>query len=162
MVRLKSRYIFFEILTPFDEESGSQDRSFTSKKDILLRHRRTSPTTVNPKSILQELRKVIQTNFGDYGLGKATTLLQIKYFSNRTSSGIIRCGHGDHQYILMAFAFINKINGFENIIVNPVKVSGTIKKIEQFAIRRNHQMNSIISNREDEDILAIVADDEVS
>ncbi|CDO95316.1 unnamed protein product [Kluyveromyces dobzhanskii CBS 2104] len=127
MVRLKSRYILFEILYP-DVNDEFETVPNVTKKDILTGHHKVSPNSINVKSIMQELRKQLQINFGDFGLGKATALLQIKYFSNRTSTGIIRCGHDDHQYILMALALINQIENIGSVILNPVKVSGTIKK----------------------------------
>lgn len=161
MVRLKSRYILFEVLYPLVSDS-SEAATYTSKKDILVQHHKVSPIAVNPKTLLQELRRVIQINFGDYGLGKASSLLQIKYFSNRTSTGIIRCGHEDHQYVLMALALMSEIDAVHNIIVNPIKISGTIKKIEQYAIGRNRKLNHIVAQTDRNDNFINITDDELT
>lgn len=44
----------------------------------------------------------------------------------------------------MALMLMSKIGDVGGLIVNPVKVSGTIKKIEQFAIRRNSKILNLI------------------
>lgn len=144
MVRLKSRYILFEVLYPFESSSLEEDVSLCSRKDILLSHHQVSPAEINIKLLLQEIRRSLQLNFGDYGSGKATSLLQVKYFSNMTSTGILRCHREDCDLVLTALTLMDKLGTVENIIINPVKVSGTIKKMEQYAGRRSQKLLSII------------------
>ncbi|EDO15101.1 hypothetical protein Kpol_1071p8 [Vanderwaltozyma polyspora DSM 70294] len=145
MVRLKSRYILFEILYPNSDENGKMIESKSSlRKDILLRQHRVSPPEISIKTIIQEIRRSLQLNFGDYGSGKVSSLLQSKYFSNMTSTGIIRCHREDCDTLIMALFFINKIGDIDNLIINPVKVSGTIKKIEEYSIRRNKKLANIM------------------
>ncbi|SCW01387.1 LAFE_0D11452g1_1 [Lachancea fermentati] len=162
MVRLKSRYILFEILYPSPDPRFSEDDSEPTVKDIMLQHHKTSPANLTTKSIVQELRKTLQYNFGDYGSGKATSLLQIKYFSNRTSTGIIRCSREDYELVVTALTLMNRIGDFDGIIINPVKISGTIKKIEQYAIRRNTKLLRIL-NRQDsvDNFETLISEDEV-
>lgn len=146
MVRLKSRYILFEILYP--AESGIEERESITKTNILLRLHRVSPPDVSTKALLQEIRRSLQVNFGDYGAGKVTSLLQMKYFSNMTSTGIIRCHREDCDLLLAALALTSKIGDNEGLIINPVKVSGTIKKIEEYAGRRSEKLLSVIKQNE--------------
>ncbi|QID83185.1 RNA-binding protein pop5 [Saccharomyces pastorianus] len=141
MVRLKSRYILFEILYPPTDISVEES---LSKGDILLSHHRASPAEVSIKAIIQEIRRSLSLNLGDYGSAKCSSLLQLKYFSNRTSTGIIRCHREDCDLVIMALMLMSKIGDVGGLIVNPVKVSGTIKKIEQFAIRRNSKILNLI------------------
>ncbi|CCF60412.1 hypothetical protein KAFR_0K00570 [Kazachstania africana CBS 2517] len=141
MVRLKSRYILFEILFPPTEISEDE---LVTKKDILLSYHKVSPPDISSKSILQEIRRSLQLNLGDYGYGKVNSLLQLKYFSNNTSTGILRCHREDTDLLLTALFTISKINEITNLIINPIKVSGTIKKIEQYSIRRNAKFLSLI------------------
>ncbi|CAI1792028.1 hypothetical protein SEUBUCD646_0A00440 [Saccharomyces eubayanus] len=141
MVRLKSRYILFEILYPPADISVEES---LSKGDILLSHHRASPAEVSIKAIIQEIRRSLSLNLGDYGSAKCSSLLQLKYFSNRTSTGIIRCHREDCDLVIMALMLMSKIGDVGGLIVNPVKVSGTIKKIEQFAIRRNSKILNLI------------------
>ncbi|AET39848.1 RNA-binding protein POP5 Ecym_5058 [Eremothecium cymbalariae DBVPG len=141
MVRLKSRYILFEILyPPIHSNNKYENLGFTSVDDVLLHYHQMSSPTITYKSISQELRRVLQVNFGGYGVARATNILQVKYFSNKTSTGILRCSREDYELVIIALTFMTKLGNVENIIVNPVKISGTIKKIEQFAIRRNKQL----------------------
>ncbi|CAI4054273.1 hypothetical protein N7582_000031 [Saccharomyces uvarum] len=141
MVRLKSRYILFEILYPPTDTDVEES---VSKADILLSHHRASPAEVSIKAIIQEIRRSLSLNLGDYGSAKCSSLLQLKYFSNRTSTGIIRCHREDCDLVIMALMLMSKIGDVGGLIVNPVKVSGTIKKIEQFAIRRNSKILNLI------------------
>ncbi|CEP64836.1 RNA-binding protein POP5 LALA0_S14e00386g [Lachancea lanzarotensis] len=159
MVRLKSRYILFEVLYPTaPQENSSSERS--SRREILLRHHQASSAQISTKTIIQELRKVLQYNFGDYGVGKVNSLLQMKYFSNRTSTGIIRCSREDYELVVVALTLINKIEGIEEIILNAVKVSGTIKRIEQHAMRRSERLLAVFQNsRESEHFDSVSEDD---
>ncbi|GAV53682.1 hypothetical protein ZYGR_0AK01840 [Zygosaccharomyces rouxii] len=153
MVRLKTRYILFEVLYPYDtlqDKQSSGSRALNT--DILLRHHRVSPSHINAKTISQEVRRSLQTNFGDYGLGKAGSLLQIKYFSNRTSTGIIRCHREDTDLVLMALCLTNRLGEVDSLILNAVKVGGTIKKVEQYAIRRSQRFLAAVQ-RNDNDVL---------
>lgn len=153
MVRLKTRYILFEVLYPCEApEAKESDESRALNTDILLRHHRVSPSQISSKTISQEIRRSLQTNFGDYGLGKAGSMLQIKYFSNRTSTGIIRCHREDTDLVIMALCLTNRIGDVDSLILNPVKVSGTIKKVEQYAIRRSHRFLTAVQ-RNDKDML---------
>ena len=117
-----------------------------SKVDLLLSHHRASPADVSIKSIVQEIRRSLSLNLGDYGSAKCSSLLQVKYFSNRTSTGIIRCHREDCDLVIMTLMLMSKIGDVGELIVNPVKVSGTIKKIEQFAMRRNSKILNLIKS----------------
>lgn len=145
MVRLKSRYILFEVIYP---PNLLIDSDSLSKRDIVLSHHKASPPEVSAKSIMQEIRRSLQTNFGDYGAGRVGSLLQVKYFSNNTSTGILRCLREDCDLLVAALVLINKINDVDGLIVNPVKISGTIKKIEQFSIRRSDKLLSLINKKQ--------------
>ncbi|CCD26327.1 RNA-binding protein POP5 NDAI_0H01530 [Naumovozyma dairenensis CBS 421] len=140
MVRLKSRYILFEVLSPRQEQPSSD-----SINDIFLNHHRATSKQGTIKVLLQEIRRSLQLNFGDYGSGRVNSMLQIKYFSNATSTGIIRCLREDCELLIASLFFITKLGPIEGILLNPIKVSGTIKKIEQHAIARNSKSLSTIS-----------------
>lgn len=61
-----------------------------------------------------------------------------------TSTGILRCHREDSDLVITALTLISKIGTIDNVIVNPVKVSGTIKKIEDYAGRRSEKLLSVI------------------
>lgn len=179
MVRLKQRYILFDILYPPKSEAGGSKENLEdyinfnkSRQNALLTLHRTSPSNINQKSLTQAIRSVIQDHFGDLGAGTAGMQFAIKYFSNKTSTGIIRCGRLSFQMVIAALALMNKI-GDEDVIVRCIHVSGTIKKCEEYSIKRNRELmsvlksgpnktdlNSIISNFENEEEIIGVTDDE--
>lgn len=138
MVRLKSRYILFEVLYPAAEINSH------NCDDLILINHKSSPVEISIKEIIHEIRRSLQQNFGDYGYGKVNSLLQIKYFSNNTSTGIIRCHREDADLLILSLFYINKIGNINNITINPIKISGTIKKIEQYSIRRSNKLLSLI------------------
>ncbi|KAM3163276.1 Ribonuclease P [Lachancea thermotolerans] len=161
MVRLKSRYVLFEVLYPEGRTLTSENNvNNLSKREVLLRHHQVTPARVTVKTILQELRRVIQFNFGDYGSGKANSLLQIKYFSNRTSTGIIRCSREDYEIVVIALTLMNKIDELEGVLLNPIKVSGTIKRIEQYAVKRSARLLNVIQGQSEIDKFDYISYDE--
>lgn len=155
MVRLKQRYILFEILYPPTDGDGSENSynfyefSKSAQNALLILHQ-TSPAEINPKSITRSIRCVIQDHFGDFGVGVAGMLLSVRYFSNKTSTGIIRCGRQHYQMIVAALALMNRI-GHKEVVVRCIHISGTIKKCEEYSIARNRRIMSKLKldNRSD-------------
>lgn len=147
MVRLKTRYVLFEVTYPSDALSNND-----CKQNLLLLKHKSSPKVVNSKIILQEIRRSLQLYLGDYGFGKVNSLLQLKYFSNNTSTGILRCHREDIDLLLTSLFFINKLGDeMNNIVINPIKISGTIKKMEQFIIKRNDRLLKNINQQNNDD-----------
>lgn len=153
MVRLKQRYILFSILYPPTSGNLVSPELFRrysdSPEDAFLALHQSSPSQITQKSILQSVRKVILEVYGEYGAGTAGGLLQLKYFSNKTSTGILRCGRLNYQMVIAALALMNRLED-RDVIITGVHVSGTIKKCEQFSIRRNKEMIILLSRRRKE------------
>lgn len=155
MVRLKQRYILFDILyPPKTEPRNSSERevfeSFhKSPEDALLRMHRSSPQSIDGKSIIQATRKAIQDHYGEFGAGAVGQGLMMKYFSNKTSTGIIRCGRQSCPMVVASLALINCI-GKEDIIIRCVHISGTIKKCEEFLIARNKELMIKLGHLQDD------------
>lgn len=145
MVRLKHRYILFDVVYPPVSDprtSGQREKMATfskSPKQALLNMHGQSPASVNSKSIAMMLRRAVDDHFGAIIGAGCGQLIIVKYFSNKTSTGIIRCNRGNFQYIMAAMAMITKVDNY-NAIMRCVHVSGTIKKCEKFSIRRNRQL----------------------
>lgn len=120
MVRLKARYVLFEILYP---EDGMVKDS---------------------KAILQALRASIESNFGELGAGRCQSTLAIRYYNPRTSSGIIRIGREQAPIIQAALTCLRHIKNCA-VVIRVTHVSGTMKKCEQRAIdiRRAEIMSKI-------------------
>ncbi|KAL6939054.1 hypothetical protein ACO0OL_000677 [Hanseniaspora opuntiae] len=135
MVRIKNRYILFELLYPPTECNNTED--------IIFEHRNPSKpkSVINPKSILYELRKQIKYYLGDQGLGKANITLQVKYFNNVTSVGILKCSAEYYKTVVLGLSMIQNIsNDKQKVIVNVVKLSGTINKLQDHSIKRNKEL----------------------
>jgi ribonuclease P/MRP protein subunit POP5 len=155
MVRLKARYILFDILTP----SSSQLVNYTLKASLLGLH--TTTPNVNLRAIADLVRKQIQLYFGDYGTGVTGMSLMVKYFSPKTSRGIIRCSRDHYKLVCAALTMIQKVNG-KDVIVRIVRVSGTIKKCEQAAIERNRELMRVLDTKIEDDGILDIEDDEES
>jgi ribonuclease P/MRP protein subunit POP5 len=123
MVRLKSRWLLFEILYP--SEPSTSLIPFTAPSQ-----------TVTAKLLNDLLRQQIAYNFGDHGSGLVASSLSIKYFSAATSTGIIRISRDHYRLVWAALTFIREIAGRE-CVVTVRRVSGTIKKAEEEILRRD-------------------------
>lgn len=145
MVRLKHRYILFEILypPPSDPRTGPQREKFVafsnSPKETLLSLHEASPTSISQKSIASLLKRVVEDHFGELGSGTVGLLIIVKYFSSKTSTGIIRCSRQNFQQVMAAIALVTKVDNYD-AVMRCVHVSGTIKKCEQFSVRRNKKL----------------------
>ncbi|ODV96951.1 hypothetical protein PACTADRAFT_39645 [Pachysolen tannophilus NRRL Y-2460] len=143
MVRLKTRYILFEILYPFE---ASSDKVIAEPETLLSLHQ-PSPSSITNKLLIQAVRQSLADHFGDYGTGTAGTSLVIKYFSPRTSTGILRVSRDFYRYICASLMLIKKIDG-KDVIIRVVRVSGTIKKCEMAAIKRNKDFINALKKNE--------------
>lgn len=145
MVRLKHRYILFDVVYPplSNPQTVEQKRKFASfshcPKECLLQLHTPSPSSVTARNIVLLLKRVIEDHFGELASGTIGLSIIVKYFSNRTSTGIVRCNRTDFQKVVAALALVNKIEGVD-VVMRCVHVSGTIKKCEQFSIRRNRKL----------------------
>lgn len=150
MVRIKHRYLLFDILYPPTSDSKITPRdefSTFSKSELnaLIQLHQTSPAKINPRTILSTIRKALQDNYGDTGSGKAGGNLIVKYFSNKTSTGILRCDREQSDLIVAALSLITKIE-LNFVIFRCLHVSGTIKKCEEYSIDKTRQLINVIKN----------------
>lgn len=145
MVRLKHRYILFEVLYPPKVKTGSA-RELESISDFsedpkscLLRLHASSPPSVNPRSLVALIKRVLDDHYGEQASGTIGQLIIVKYFSNKTSSGIIRCNRTDCDLVVAALGLITRVESRE-VVMRCVHVSGTIRKCETFSIRSTKQL----------------------
>lgn len=175
MVRLKSRYLLFEVLNPEElqflqqqQEKGAQLHILEFKSNDLIndskKYSRVSkanrethfenyvtsalqlrqPGVVSDsRQLLKLVKESVETNFGIKGSGEIKSTIAVKYFSPRTSTGIIRVARDHVSTVWAALSYITKINN-KNVIIRVVRVSGTIKKCEQAAIRRDKKVIEMI------------------
>lgn len=135
MVRLKTRYLLFQILYPTDTLASSED----AKTRFMKIHRVSDDTIVNARNLTQIFKEEMETLHGDLGSGSIQTTINVKYFSPVTSTGILRVGR---QHTRQLWAALTHITDIDNVpvVINVVHVSGTIRKCEQAAIERNRKI----------------------
>ena len=123
MVRLKHRWLLFEILYPNDPST--------------IPFSAPSPN-VTTKLFTDVLRQQISYNFGDHGSGLVASSLSLRYFSAATSTGILRISRDQYRMAWAALTFIRELAGRE-CIVTVKRVSVTVKKADQEILRRDRQ-----------------------
>ncbi|KAL1652122.1 RNA-binding protein pop5 [Diplodia intermedia] len=128
MVRLKHRYLLVELLYPSPATSPSKPAQ--PLPDVVQFHQ-PSPDKLTAGLLIKSIRDGIAELFGDYGAGMTGGTLQ----------AIIRVSRDHYRLVWAALSFITRlphpIN--QDCVVQVVRVSGTIRKAEEEAIRRAKQ-----------------------
>ncbi|KKY27452.1 putative rpp14 family protein [Phaeomoniella chlamydospora] len=135
MVRIKHRYLLVDIVFPTaDHKNVAPSIAFN----------KACPKWFDAGSMVRLIRANVSENFGDYGAGAIGGSLSIKYFSQATSTAIIRCPRNHYRIVWAALTFASYLARYSgkrdeervSCIFRVVHVSGTIKKSEEEAIRR--------------------------
>ncbi|KAH8678880.1 Rpp14/Pop5 family-domain-containing protein [Tricladium varicosporioides] len=137
MVRLKNRYLLVNILYP--EIDDAQSKSIVP--DLIAINQPTT-NALTQHTLLKHLRLQISELFGDYGSGAVSDNLQVKYLSNATSTFILRVSRAQYQLVWAALSMMNNVptKDGKKCVYRVVKVSGTVRKVEEEAIRRAKEM----------------------
>ncbi|GMM36162.1 RNA-binding protein [Saccharomycopsis crataegensis] len=135
MVRVKNRYITFKILYP----PSPKDTPYNDEPIPQLEILKSSSPSINQKSLAAIFRDHLQVNFGEFAQGTIAPVLSVRYFSNRTSTGIVKVGRDDVEMVCFAMMCIQKLYGQE-VVVSIVRISGTIKKAQDFLIGENKEL----------------------
>ncbi|KAE8448591.1 hypothetical protein EG329_009016 [Mollisiaceae sp. DMI_Dod_QoI] len=102
------------------------------------------PTTneLSPQALLRGIRAEVSSLFGDYGSGAVSESLSVKYLSPATSTFILRVSRAHYQIAWAALSMMKAIpvKGGKNCVFKVVRVSGTVKKAEEEAIRRAREI----------------------
>ncbi|KAJ1905787.1 RNA-binding protein pop5, partial [Coemansia sp. IMI 209127] len=118
MVRLKNRYICFEVqLETASDTNGS----------------------LSARVLLALIREQIQLNFGDSGAGRVLGGLQVKHFGQRTHLAIIKVPRDHCKMVQSALVLITHVQK-QPCTVCVRHVSGTIKKCQRAAIRTDREL----------------------
>ena len=97
---------------------------------------RPSDPQVTTGLLANLIRRQIEFHFGDFGAGATASTLNIKYFSQVTSTGIIRVAREHYRIVWAAMTFISEILG-QPVVFAVQRVSGTIRKAELHIIKMN-------------------------
>ena len=131
MVRVKSRYVLFEILFPLDRATDD----YGDYEELLTRLHKTSPLTFTAKQLARQIKQLVQDHYGDYGGGSCSNL-QVKYFSNKTSTGIVKVAREHFEMVVAALALIDRLDSIP-VIVRCLHVLGTVRKCQEWVMERN-------------------------
>ncbi|KAI9167175.1 Ribonuclease P/MRP protein subunit POP5 [Paramyrothecium foliicola] len=144
MVRIKERYLLVNILYPPASAKPAQ----SSVPDLIVHHQPTIER-LTPQALLKAIRTEVSTLFGDYGAGAIDGRLSVKYLSLATSTFILKCSRAHYKLVWSALTFMDHVpvrDGRE-CIFRVVRVSGTIRKAEEEAIRQAKKI--ILAAKED-------------
>lgn len=136
MVRIKHRYLLIKILYP--ERAKPQDQ----RPDTITFHSPT-PDSFDSLALTRLIRRHVAELFGDYGIGVVGGHLVVKYLSPATSTAIIRCPRDHYRLVWAALSTVTELPKPRNeqrelarsCVFRVIRVSGTIKKVEEEAIR---------------------------
>jgi ribonuclease P/MRP protein subunit POP5 len=132
MVRIKERYLLVNILYP--TELGTK----ANLPDVIVLNQPTSDE-LTPAALLRAIRAEVAALFGDYGSGALEGGgFAVKYLSKATSTFILRIARASYRFVWTALSFMNSVpvrNG-KPCVFRVVHVSGTIRKVEEEAVRR--------------------------
>lgn len=136
MVRLKHRYLLFNILYP------TQIKGSTAQKDVSINSHAPTPDYIDAGRFVGHLRNEINVLFGDFGLGASLSSLKVIYFSTATSTVILRVPRAHYRLVWAALTHMTELPGSrrgergKGCVIRVVRVSGTIRKTEEELIRR--------------------------
>lgn len=175
MVRFKERYLLVNILYP---EAGSSTPQPKGNVPDLLVYNQPTADNLTPQALLKGIRARVALLFGDFGSG-AISNLQVKYLSHATSTFILRIARAHYRLVWAALTFMDKLptNNGKPCVFRVVRVSGTIRKVEEEAIRRakmlmlaaeeeaagrnSHALDNLFGRKAtDMDVTMVSADDE--
>ncbi|KAF2152457.1 hypothetical protein K461DRAFT_278685 [Myriangium duriaei CBS 260.36] len=134
MVRLKHRYLLLQILYLDGSSSLPGSLAFHSP----------SSDTLTASILARTIRDSVAEQFGDYGAGLTSASLQVKYFSNPTSTAILRVSRAHHRLVWAACTTLthlpDRAKSRRECVIRVLRVSGTIKKAELEAVKRAKQV----------------------
>ncbi|ORY16698.1 Rpp14/Pop5 family-domain-containing protein [Clohesyomyces aquaticus] len=134
MVRVKHRYLLVNFLYPEPLPSSKLQDGLPEH----LQFYQPTPDDFHAGNLKSAIQKGVTELFGEYGVGMVSTGLKVNYLSNATSTAIIKCPRAHFRMVWAALSFMTKLPGKDGkpVVVKVVRVSGTIKKIEEEVIRR--------------------------
>ncbi|PMD62836.1 uncharacterized protein K444DRAFT_511400, partial [Hyaloscypha bicolor E] len=137
MVRLKNRYLLVNILYP-----ELEDRKGKTKVPDIVEFNQPTTDAFTAGALLKGLKAEIADVFGDYGSGAISESLNVKYLSPATSTFILRVSRAYYKLAWAALSLMTSVpvKDGKNCVFRVVRVSGTIRKAEEEAIRRAREL----------------------
>ncbi|KAK2754801.1 hypothetical protein FQN54_006694 [Arachnomyces sp. PD_36] len=152
MVRLKHRYLLLQILYPPSASPTLLKGAEKNAKEYTLELHRPTPDTLTPALLARAVKDVVGEMYGDWGVGKlggsSAGGIGVKYLSPATSTAIIRCPRSSYRLVWSALTYMSSLPAIKgrggakpvesppDCVFRVVRVSGTMRKAEEEAIRR--------------------------
>ncbi|PRT52887.1 Ribonuclease P/MRP protein subunit POP5 [Wickerhamiella sorbophila] len=133
MVRLKTRYLLFELLFPDSLDLAHPHESLRQTK-----------SKIEYRKVADAFKQAVLEHSGEQGLGSVQSSLLVKYFSPATMTGVLRVSREYYRIVQASLSYITEIDN-QRVIVKIAKVSGTIKKSQQAAIAKDKAYIDIIA-----------------
>jgi len=162
MVRIKERYLLVNIVYLPDPAKAAK----SDMPDFVLNHQPTIEK-LTPGALIRGIRAEVASLYGDCGSGAlmscsgeywmvklnrfAFLTCLVKYLSLATSTFILRCSRAHYQMLWSTLTFMDHVPVKDGrpCIFRVVRVSGTIRKAEEEAIRQAKRL--ILAAKEDTD-----------
>lgn len=177
MVRLKHRYLLVDILYP-DPSTWPSAPSSQSTTPHLQIHSPTSDA-LTPSLLAKLIRDEVAALFGDWGIGRLGGVgaggVSVKYLSPATSTAIIRCPRASFRLVWTALACMARVPELgakrggggggappaltRACVFRVLRVSGTMRKAEEEAIRRARREIVRLQGREEVGVLQGIVGD---
>ncbi|QPC78638.1 hypothetical protein HYE68_009390 [Fusarium pseudograminearum] len=145
MVRIKERYLLVNIVYPPDPATAAK----SNLPDSVLHHQPTIEK-LSPGALIKGIKAEVASLYGDYGSG-ALMNCSVKYLSLATSTFILKCSRAHYQMLWSTLTFMDHVpvKDGRSCIFRVVRVSGTIRKAEDEAIRQAKRL--ILAAQEETD-----------
>ncbi|KAL4952677.1 Rpp14/Pop5 family-domain-containing protein [Aspergillus filifer] len=169
MVRVKHRYLLLEILYPDPTSApSSTNKNRNNAQQSQLRIHAPTSDALTPSLLAKMVRDEVADLFGDWGVGRLGGVgaggVSVKYLSPATSTAIIRCPRASYRLVWTALTYMTRVpeisegkakrvdlaNLSRPCVFRVVRVSGTIRKAEEEAVRRARR--EIVRLREAEEV----------
>ncbi|KAL4921425.1 Rpp14/Pop5 family-domain-containing protein [Aspergillus aurantiobrunneus] len=175
MVRVKHRYLLIDILYP-DPSSSPSSSSNPSRKphgqQSQLRIHAPTSDALTPSLLAKMVREEVAEIYGDWGVGRLGGVggggVSVKYLSPATSTAIIRCPRASYRLVWTALTYMSRVpaisdagrsrrldptNLMRPCVFRVIRVSGTIRKAEEEAVRRARREIVRLRGAEEEGVL---------
>ncbi|PLB47518.1 hypothetical protein P170DRAFT_385256 [Aspergillus steynii IBT 23096] len=167
MVRLKHRYLLLDILYPDPSSwpsTAPQRKLASAQSQSQIQIHAPTSDALTQGLLAKMVREEVAEIFGDWGVGRLGSGLSVKYLSPATSTAIIRCPRASYRLVWTALTYMSRVPEYGNpsrskgagpaltrpCVFRVIRVSGTMRKAEEEAIRRARK--EIVRLREAEEV----------
>ncbi|KAL5341175.1 Rpp14/Pop5 family-domain-containing protein [Aspergillus crustosus] len=170
MVRVKHRYLLLDILYPDPSSSpSSASRKTNNAEQSQIRIHAPTSDALTPSLLAKMVRDEVAEIFGDWGVGRLGGVgaggVSVKYLSPATSTAIIRCPRASYRLVWTALTYLSRVpeindtgrsrpsNLTRPCVFRVIRVSGTIRKAEEEAVKRARREIVRLRGEEEVDVL---------